>query len=86
MAGNRVDAAARMLGASSDVEVVVYLGPLRRRLGDVVSEVLAVRSDLAGSVEIADDLLNVAAGHLSNAELAVAQVVQAAEEHLRGDG
>lgn len=81
----RLDEVAQRLGVTTDAGIVEVLTPVARRLDAVVHLLMDVRSDLAGAVPNADQTLAVAAGHLADAVVYVANTARAAEEHRRGE-
>lgn len=81
----RLDEVAQHLGVTTDAGIVERLSPVARRLDAVVNLLMDVRNDLAGSVPNADATLAVAAGHLADAVVYVANTARAAEEHRRGE-
>lgn len=80
-----LDQVARSLGVATDEGIVERLTPVARRLDAVVALLSEVRADLAGAVPNADQTIAVAAGHLQDAVVYVAQTYQAAEAHQRGE-
>lgn len=81
----RLDEVAQRLGVSTDAGIVERLDPVARRLDAVVSLLGEARSDLSGAVPHADATLAVAAGHIADAVVYVANIARAAEEHRRGE-
>lgn len=81
----RLDYVAQRLRVSTDAGIVEVLTPVARRLDAVVHLLMDVRNDLAGAVPNADQTLAVAAGHLADAVVYVANTARAAEEHRRGE-
>ncbi|GAA6526901.1 hypothetical protein [Intrasporangium sp. DVR] len=80
-----LDQVAQALGVTTDEGIVERLAPVARRLDAVVALLGEVRADLAGSVPNADQTIAVAAGHLQDAVVYVANTYRAAEAHQRGE-
>jgi hypothetical protein len=81
----RLDEVAQRLGVTTDAAIVETLTPVALRLDAVVNLLSDVRNDLAGSVPHAEATIAVAAGHLADAVVYVANTARAAEEHRRGE-
>ena len=80
-----LDRVAQALGVSTDEGIVERLTPVARRLDAVVNLIPQQRSELAGAVPNADEVIAVAMGHLQDAVVYVTQVSRAAEDHRRGE-